>query len=289
MSTSDFFVHATALMMLLAAAPSCGGGGGGGGGAGGGAGGSSGAVGSVRTLTFPAGIKGSSPRFSHDGALLAHVRYDGTNYNVAVMSTTGADARTLATDGDYLTAMAWTADDSEIFYYSTQGVRAVPLAGGKGRFIVNGFAAMDPDLSPDGKWLVYGENGATLKLVDLTLTTPVENDLGLYGRSPRFSPDGSTIAFWGDDKIQTLNLATKEVTDILATKNSFGGVDWFSDGRRLLAGTDQGIEILSLGSSIERKLLLDQFALLQVDLSPDDKSVAYGVNGRDELFVLTGF
>jgi WD40 repeat protein len=186
--------------------------------------------------------------------------------------------------------MAWTSDDSELVYYSTQGIRAVPLAGGNGRFIVDGFAAMDPDLSPDGKLLVYGENGATLKLVDLTLTTPVESDLGFYGSSPRFSPDGTTIAFWGDSKIKTMNLATKQVTDILATDNGFGGVDWFSDGRRLLAGTDQGIEILSLGSSIERKLLLEEFALLQVDLSPDDKSVAYGVNnGTGELYVLTGF
>ena len=277
MSTRMFFARGAALLVVLAVASSCGGGGGGGG------------AGSVRTLAFPTGVKGSSPRFSHDGTLLAYVRDDGTNYAVAVMSVAGSDSRTLATDGDYLTAMAWTSDDSEIVYYSDTGIRAVPLAGGSGRFIVDGFAAVSPDLSPDGNWLVYGKNGANMQLVDLRLTTPVENDLGLSGWSPRFSPDGSTIAYWGDSKIEEMNLATKQVTDVLATNYGFGGVDWFSDGRRLLAGTDRGIEIVTLGTSIGRTLLNDQFALMDVDLSPDDKSVAYGVNGQADLYILTGF
>ena len=40
---------------------------------------------------------------------------------------------------------------------------------------------------------------------------------------------------------------------------------------------------------MSRQLLSDQFALLDADLSPDGASVAYGVNGQQSLFVLTGF
>jgi len=76
---------------------------------------------------------------------------------------------------------------------------------------------------------------------------------------------------------------------VLDTTNSFGGIDWFSDGRRLLAGTDRGIEIVTLGPPVGRTLLKDSFALMDVDLSPDDKSVAYSINGQSSLFVLSGF
>ena len=86
-----------------------------------------------------------------------------------------------------------------------------------------------------------------------------------------------------------MNVASRTVTDVLDTSNDFGGVDWFSDGLRLLAGTDRGIEIVTLGPPVQRTLLKDVFALMDVDLSPDDGSVAYGVNGAAELYVLTGF
>jgi hypothetical protein len=108
----------------------------------------------------------------------------------------------LAADANYLTEMAWKADDSELLYYSDKGIRGVPPGGGTGRLVVNAFAAMGPDLSPDGNWLVYGTNGGNLQLADLRVSPAVETDLGLAGASPRFSPDGSTIAFWGDSKIR---------------------------------------------------------------------------------------
>jgi Tol biopolymer transport system component len=266
-----------ALALLLAGTEGCG------------SGDSRGAAGSVRTLTFPSGVKGHSPRFSPDGASLAYVRDDGTTSEVAVMSPTGTDSRSLATDGNYLTEMTWTASGAEVLYYGDHGIRAVPLAGGSGRFVVNVFAAMGPDLSPDGTRLVCGTNGGFMQVNDLTQTPAVGHDLGVAGSSPRFSPDGTTLAFWGDDKLRLMDVATNAVTDVLDTTNSFGGVDWFADGRRLLAGTDRGIEIVTLGPPLSRVLLKDSFALLNVDLSPDGKSVAYGVNGEADLFVLTSF
>src|SRR5205823_4049810 len=123
--------------------------------------------GNVRTITFPTGVRGGSPRFSPDGTLLAYARDTGALSELAVMSPTGADSHSLTSDGDYLLAMAWTADGSEIIYGSTDtGIRAVPSAGGTSRFVVDAFAAMDPDLSPDGRWLAYGLNGDTLHLAD---------------------------------------------------------------------------------------------------------------------------
>jgi hypothetical protein len=206
------------------------------------------------------------------------------------MSPAGANSRTLATDGSYLTAMTWTHDGAEVIYYDDTAIRAVPVAGGgAGRQVVAAFAALGPDLSPDGNWLAYGVNGGTMKLTDLRPTPPVETDLGVAGSSPRFSPDGSTIAFFDGVAVSVMNVTTKAVTKVVDSSNDFGGVDWFSDGHRLLAGTDHGIEILTLGPPVERTLLRDVFAVVDVDLAPDDLSVAYGVNGASELYLLTGF
>jgi len=266
------------LAAFLASLASCGGGGG------------SPGDGNVRTITFPAGVRGGSPRFSPDGTLLAYARDTGAVSELAVMSPTGAGSRSLTSDGDYLLAMAWTADGSEIVYGSSDaGIRAVPLAGGDSRFIVDAFASIDPDLSPDGRWLAYGLNGSTVHLADISQTPPVVSDLGMYGGSPRFSPDGATLALWSDGKIRLLDLASRAVTDVIDSTNSFGRVDWFADGARLMAGTDRGVEIITLGPPAQRRLLVDNIAVMAVDLSPDGASVAYGSNGLPELYVLGGF
>jgi Tol biopolymer transport system component len=263
------------VVLLLAAGGGCGGGTGGGGGGG-----------APQTLTFPTGVRGGSPRFGLDGSQIAYQREEGDGYGVAVMQVNGDDSRTLATDANYLTAMTWTRDGAEIIYYANNGIRAVPAAGGTGRLVVNAFAAMGPDLSPDGNSLVYGTNGGTMQLADLRSSPAVESDLGVEGRSPRFSPDGTRIAFFDGTRVALMDLGTKAVTSVVDSAADFGGVDWFRDGQRLLAGTDRGIEILKLGPPVERTLVKDVFALMDVDLSPDDHSVAYGVNGQPDLYVL---
>jgi len=269
------------LVIALVSLASCGGGGGPGG---------SGGNRHLQTITFPAGIRGGSPRFSPDGTQLAYARDTGTVTELAVMTTAGADSRSLTSDGDYLLSMAWTADGSELIYGSTDtGMRTVQLSGGPSQFLLDAFAAINPDLSPDGRWLAYALNGAHLQLADLSQNPPVISDLGYFADSPRFSPDGATIALINDLKIQLLDVASGTLSDVIDTSNPLGRVDWFPDGTRLLAGTERGIEIITLGPPVQRQTILGNAAVLDVDLSPDATSVAYTVNGGSELFVLTGF
>ena len=285
-------VKVTALGLAALLAAGCGGGTGGGPGAGGVAGGTGGRPGSVRPreLTFPSGVRGTSPRFSPDGAKLAYNRDEGSLNAVAVMSVAGTDSRNLATDGSYLTAMTWSRDGAEIIYAGDRDLRALPAAGGSSRQVVNAFAAVGPDLSPDGKSLVYGVNGSNLQLADLTSSPPIVTDLGTPGSAPRFSSDGRAIAYWSGDTLRVMQLASRETTDVLTgdANLGFGGVDWFSDGR-LLAGSARGVEIVTPGPPVQRHLVSDVFALLDVDLSPDETQVAYAINGQQSLFVLSGF
>jgi len=276
------------LVIALVSLASCGGGGGGGTGGSGGGGGRH-----ITTITFPAGIRGGSPRFSPDGTQLAYARDTGITTELAVMTTTGANSRSLTSDGDYLLSMVWTADGSEIIYGSTDaGMRTVQVAGGPSQFLLDAFAAIDPDLSPDGRWLAYGLNGANLHLADLSQTPPVLTDLGSGANSPRFSPDGATLALIAGNEIQLLDIASGTPTTVLATNNPLGRVDWFPDGSRLLAGTERGVEIITLGppgaAAVQRQTIVDNAAVIDVDLSPNATSVAYTLNGSGEVSVLTG-
>ena len=281
-------VLALSVGALLSVAAGCGGGGGSGG-TDGGTGGTGGHA-KARELTFPSGVRGTSPRFSPDGGRLAYNRDEGSINAVAVMSLAGTDSHNLATDGSYLTAMTWSKDGVEIIYGADEDVRAVPSAGGTTRQVVSAFAAVGPDLSPDGKSLVYGINGSNLQLADLTSSPPTITDLGTPGSAPRFSPDGRAIAYWSGDTLQVMQLSSKATTDVLTgdANLGFGGVDWFGDGR-LLAGSARGVEIVTLGPPVVRHLVSDVFALLDVDLSPDEMQVAYAINGQQSLFVLSGF
>lgn len=262
-------------------------------GGGGGSGGGNGNL-HLHSITFPAGIRGGSPRFSPDGTQLAYARDTGTVTELAVMTTAGADSRSLTSDGDYLLSMVWTGDGSQVIYGSTDaGMRTVPLSGGASQFLLDAFAAMNPDLSPDGRWLAYALNGANLHLADLSQNPPVTTDLGFSGDSPRFSPDGATLALIAGNDIQLLDIASRTSTTIFASNNPLGRVDWFPDGSRLLAGTERGIEIITLGppgmAAGQRQTILAAGAVIDVDLSPDGTSVAFAQNGSPEIVVLTGF
>jgi len=261
--------------------------------------GGSGGVGHSRhlqTITLPAGTRGvASPRFSPDGTLLAYARGTGTVFELAVMTAAGADSRSLTSDGNELLGMVWTADGSELIYGSADtGVRTAQLSGGPSQFLFDTPDALDPDLSPDGRWLAYGLYDGHLQLADLSQTPPVLSDLGFSANSPRFSPDGATLALVRFPKIQLYDLASQTFTDVIDTANPLGRVDWFPDGTRLLAGTERGVEIITLGPPVQRRTIVGSVgssstSTRDVDLSPDAASVAYAIEGESTLYVLTGF
>lgn len=269
------------VFVVALAAAGCGTPGPGDGGSGGGAGGSGGSGGSggkalvklsLGTFTRPDGgtdvVRGAHPRYSPDSARLAYLRTEGSADLVAVMAADGTGSQTLATDASYLTGFAWRSDGTEVLYSGTS-VKWLSADGGTKRPVFSGglagFASMDPDLSPDGKTLVYGVNGGNLKLVDLSAATPAEVDLGVAGRSPRFSPDGGTLAFNSGGTVTLLDLASRQQTALFNANDYFASVDWFKDGLHLVAGTDQGLELVTVGPPVSRVKLYDSFATLGVE------------------------
>ena len=152
--------------------------------------------------------------------------------------------------------------------------------------VVKDFAATDPDVSPDGKSLVYAINGGTMKLVDLA-NPATPKDLGVNGTSPRFSPDGASLAFASRQKINVMDIASGKVSEVADGGTNLVSVDWFPDGNRLAITSDSGIEIITLGATPKHTLLQKDFAARSVDVSLDGKSLIYGIVGGKNLFVKT--
>jgi Tol biopolymer transport system component len=151
-----------------------------------------------------------------------------------------------------------------------------------------GFATMSPDVSADGLTIVYGINGGSMEIG--TFSGSSVEDLQTGGDSPRFSPDGTKLAYEAGDAIHVMLLADLSTTEVIDAGTYLGSVDWFSDGNRLAVTTDAGIEIVDVSvSPATRTLIRDDFAATDVDISADDSRIAYVVNGTSDVYVLTDF
>lgn len=245
----------------------------------------------VETLKVPGG-RASNPRFSPDNQQIAFLRQDNQSWEVAVMKADGSQIRILAKEAKYLTDFAWKADGSE-FLATMNYLRWVSASSGTTRAVSTtrnfGFAAMAPDLSPDGKTLIYAVNGSSLFSVDLTATDMREVKLDLVGSAPRFSPDGKTLAYVTRNGMLTLyDFSAKTSKELFDVKNFFSSLDWFREGKALVVSTDRGIEKVTLGEPFDRKVISSRSALT-LDLSSDDLQLVYSVNGASDLYVLKGF
>jgi Tol biopolymer transport system component len=244
----------------------------------------------LSTLKFTGDLAGDEARFSPDGEKLAFIQIAimGDAYDLGVMSPSGQDRTILAPAGSYLAAPAWSPDGTKIYFTSDNGISVVAADGGTALMAVDAFAAMDPDISPDGMAIVYGINGGSLKLASLVDPEAAQTDLMEFGTSPRFSPDGKSIAFESGDKIKIMTLGAGMATEVLDAGTYLASVDWFPDGKRIAITSDKGVEIVTLGESPDRKLVRDEFAAKNVDVSPDGESLTYGINGSNDIYVIKG-
>ncbi len=243
---------------------------------------------------MPTGITANSPRFSPDGLRISF-DYGNTDQedSLAVVDRDGQNLKVLADGCDTFCESAWHPTTQEIFFSREDGVNSVPSTGGTPHVVYEPFGfTKGLDVSADGQYLVFSEfRPVLLKLSDGT-TRELDTEDNAYGL--RFSPDGKKLLYfdYSTDTVRLRDLETDTTISLLATDNYLTSADWFPDGNRIAVITDDGIELLTLqagGAAPTRSMLKEGFALKDVDVSPDGKSIAYCVNGRRSIFVLTGF
>jgi len=184
---------------------------------------------------------GSEPSWSPDGSKIAYVVGDSSGSGeLWVMNADGSDRRRIDTDlGPFLSWPSWSPDGTQLVVSAFGDIYAVPLAGGRSRFVASG--GDYPRWSPDGGLIAFVRSEQTIMLVE-----PDGSDLrqlpwtgpGLTSADPRpaWSPDGKRIAYSGrtDGGIEVENVDGTGMAQLLPPGNLGRSYpDWSPDGTRI--------------------------------------------------------
>ncbi|HEU4454685.1 MAG TPA: hypothetical protein VFR81_16575 [Longimicrobium sp.] len=112
--------------------------------------------------------------------------------------------------------------------------------------------------SPDGTRIAFVKDGAVAvnEIHVMDLATREVRPLGLNGRPPRWSPDGSRIAVmaWTPGEPERLTLVSPDGSGVqpLATANQFLNIDWSPDGRYIVSAiSGNRLAILEVATGTE--------------------------------------
>ena len=206
-----------------------------------------------RPLTLPPpGSRDYFPVFSPDGSQIAFIRgtIAGVVNDVFIVPISGAEARRVTFDQCPNFGITWSADGREIIYSSRRGgietLWRVSASGGTPQPVAGaGSPAEHPSIAHKGDLLVYQQFIAKDDLARISLANPQRpqgpptvliSEKGSKIR-PRFSPDGTRIAFesdrLGSDEIWICDSSGGNCAQLTSLHGTAGTAAWSPDGRYL--------------------------------------------------------
>lgn len=254
------------------------------------------------------GIRQVSPRFSPDGTWVAYTSFTLTRFpQIRLARPDGSEDRRLALRNGG-SGLAWTPDGKSLVYAELQvhatfsifgDLSLVDVASGGVRRLTRGVRAYDPDVSPDGRRIVFARKMGDrselfsvgldgLGLEPLTTSVP-----GVEWSGPRWSPAGDSIVAarllpggWLD--LVRVDPATGAVEQLTHDRAKDVEPTWMPDGKAVVFRSDRdGVSNLHALRLADRSVLRVGNVLggaFQPSVSPDGLSVAcstYSSRGYD--------
>ena len=245
------------------------------------------------------GIRQLSPRFSPDGAWVAYSSRTLSRFpEIRVARVDGSeDHRLVLRNGG--SGLSWTPDGREIVYEEAQVHRtfsvfndlsAVDVETGRVRRITRGARAYDPDISPDGRTIVFARKVGdrselfTVPIGGGDLTPLTTSAPGAEWSGPRWSPDGAAIVAarllsggWLD--VVRVDPATGDVRNLTRDRAKDVEPTWLPDGEAIVFRSDRdGISNLyglRLPDGAPIRLTNVLGGAFQPSVSPDGRSVVF--------------
>lgn len=169
------------------------------------------------------------------------------------------------------------------------GLSLRALSGGEVQVVLPGRLGIEPELSPDGRTLVFREN-TRLYRVPLGPTGEAEGapeeivlTESVGAMRPRFSPSGDRLAYFMGGVVETYRLATAE-RQVVASVVGQAHVTWLDDAR-LVVADDRGLSILR-GDCVEA--LRHDGPARQVDVWSSRMRIVYKLVGTPDLALIDG-
>jgi eukaryotic-like serine/threonine-protein kinase len=257
-------------------------------------------------LPLLGGISAEFVDFSKDGQWVAYVSYrDGALWRSKV---DGSERLQLTYPPMYPVLPRWSPDGKKIIFFEfalsadkpARMYEVSPEGGTPSQILPDDRSQqLDPNWSPDGTKIVFaGESNdpsSAIHILDLAnrKVSDVPGSQGLY--SPRWSPDGHSLAgFSGDSKtILLFDFATEKWTTLAS--GSLGWICWSHDGQYLyvldFSGKDAVVRIRVRDQKIEEVADLTNMLTTgrygaALALAPDDSPIMLRDTGSQDVYAV---
>jgi hypothetical protein len=222
------------------------------------------------------GVRQAGPRFSPDGSTIAYTSRTLTRFRaLRVMAADGTADRKVA-DRNGGTSLSWTPDGRTIVFdelerhrtfFQRTDLRAVDLATGKVRTLTRGLRAREPDVSPDGRAIVFvlqKADRSELALVAMDgsgLRELTRSEPGTQWSGPRWGPRGEALLAsrwmpggWLD--IVRVDPASGDAVELIRDRAKDVEPAWTPDGAHVVFRSDRdGVSNLYALRLADRALL----------------------------------
>jgi Tol biopolymer transport system component len=246
-------------------------------------------------ISSPASTRDFLPRVSPDGHKLAFVRYRSHGSGeIFVADLRGGLASQITFDNRTISGLAWTPDSSHVVFASNRRgsyqLWTIPAKGGEPVRVPADSTVEDVAISPAGDWMAVvsvTENWNIWRSgIEASGLAPAQRFISSSGRNhtPRYSPDGTKIAFVSDRsgtwQVWMCDANGQNLKQLTHFNGPWvGGLNWSPDGREIVLDSrphgHSGIFVLTLASGAVRTIADDSFEQRVPAWSRDGKSIYF--------------